>query len=115
MTICRWAEVPDEKLNERVSRQVLHTASMTMARITLLKGAIVPVHHHVSEQILTLNSGRLVCRMAGEEIVLGPGETLEIPPNLPHSVEALEDSIALDVFAPRREDWIRGDDAYLRR
>jgi hypothetical protein len=29
-------------------------------------------------------------------------------------VEALEDSLVLDVFAPRREDWLRGDDAYLR-
>jgi hypothetical protein len=30
-------------------------------------------------------------------------------------VIALEDTVALDLFAPRREDWIRGDDAYLRR
>jgi len=29
-------------------------------------------------------------------------------------VEALEDSLAVDVFSPVREDWIRGDDAYLR-
>jgi hypothetical protein len=29
-------------------------------------------------------------------------------------VEALEDSVVLDAFSPRREDWIRGDDAYLR-
>ena len=26
----------------------------------------------------------------------------------------LEDSLAVDLFAPVREDWIRGDDAYLR-
>jgi hypothetical protein len=30
-------------------------------------------------------------------------------------VEALEDTVALDIFTPAREDWIRGDDAYLRR
>jgi len=29
-------------------------------------------------------------------------------------VEALEDSLAVDLFSPPREDWIRGDDAYLR-
>jgi len=28
---------------------------------------------------------------------------------------ALEDSAAMDIFTPRREDWISGDDAYLRR
>ncbi len=40
---------------------------------------------------------------------------LRIPPDVPHSVEALEDSVAVDLFSPRREDWIRGDDAYLRK
>jgi quercetin dioxygenase-like cupin family protein len=33
---------------------------------------------------------------------------------VPHGVEALEDSVVVDVFSPAREDWIRGDDAYLR-
>jgi hypothetical protein len=32
-----------------------------------------------------------------------------------HSAEALEDTIDLDVFAPPREDWIQGTDAYLRK
>jgi quercetin dioxygenase-like cupin family protein len=37
-----------------------------------------------------------------------------IPPNVPHSVESLEDCVAVDIFSPVREDWVRGDDAYLR-
>jgi quercetin dioxygenase-like cupin family protein len=40
---------------------------------------------------------------------------LQIPPNAPHLVEALEESWATDLFSPVREDWIQGDDAYLRR
>ena len=42
------------------------------------------------------------------------GESVLIPGGVPHRVEALDDSVVLDVFAPRREDWLRGDDAYLR-
>jgi hypothetical protein len=34
---------------------------------------------------------------------------------VPHAAEALEDTVDIDFFAPRREEWIRGDDAYLRR
>jgi hypothetical protein len=30
-------------------------------------------------------------------------------------VEVIQESVAVDVFAPVREDWIRGDDAYLRK
>jgi quercetin dioxygenase-like cupin family protein len=47
--------------------------------------------------------------------VVGAGESLVIPPNVPHGVVALEDTLVTDVFTPRREDWIAGDDAYLRR
>jgi hypothetical protein len=33
---------------------------------------------------------------------------------VPHSAVALEDTVDMDFFAPRREDWIRKEDAYLR-
>ena len=110
-----WQNVPDERMNDLLSRRAIHTANLTLARIHLLKGALVPVHHHVSEQITTVESGRLACRMEGREIILAAGHIFVFPPNVPHAVEALEDSIAIDIFAPRREDWIRGDDAYLRK
>ena len=51
----------------------------------------------------------------GEDLVVGAGESLVIPPNVPHGVVALEDTVVTDVFTPRRDDWIKGDDAYLRR
>ncbi|MBV8072902.1 MAG: cupin domain-containing protein, partial [Acidobacteriaceae bacterium] len=46
---------------------------------------------------------------------LKPGDVMVIPPNVPHRFEALEESTATDLFVPQREDWIRGDDAYLRK
>ncbi len=88
---------------------------MTHARLRLSAGALVPLHNHTSEQITTVQSGKLVFRMAGAEITVKEGEMLVIPPDVPHEVTALEDSVATDYFAPPREDWIRGDDAYLRR
>ena len=42
------------------------------------------------------------------------GDTVRIPPNVPHFVDVIEDCVVFDLFSPRREDWIRGDDAYLR-
>jgi quercetin dioxygenase-like cupin family protein len=50
----------------------------------------------------------------GEVVTLRAGEILCIPPHVPHEVIALEDSVALDIFNPPRQDWIDGDDAYLR-
>ena len=110
----KWTQVPEEQLNPSVSRQVIHGETMTVARIRLRKGAVVPLHHHLSEQISMIEHGRLRFVVAGEERILGAGESLIIPPHAPHLVEALEDSLATDLFSPVREDWIRGDDAYLR-
>ncbi|MCS6953878.1 MAG: cupin domain-containing protein [Bryobacterales bacterium] len=115
MNVYRWEEIEKEQMNPRVARQVIHGERMTVARIHLAKGAIVPEHKHPNEQITLLQSGRLRFAIAGEERVVEAGETVQIPPDLPHAVEALEDSVAVDLFSPVREDWIRGDDAYLRR
>ena len=58
--------------------------------------------------------GRLRFVVDGEEQDVVAGESMFIPGGVPHAVEALEDSLVLDVFAPVRDDWLRGDDAYLR-
>ena len=42
------------------------------------------------------------------------GELLHIPPHVPHSAEALEDTLDVDIFSPPRRDWFDGSDAYLR-
>jgi hypothetical protein len=33
---------------------------------------------------------------------------------MPHRVEALQDSVSLDIFNPPRADWINKTDTYLR-
>ena len=111
----RWADVPKEQLNALVVRQMIHGATMTVARIALGKGAMVPEHSHANEQISTIESGRARSVLDGVEHILHPGETLHIPAHVKHRVEALEDSVAVDLFSPPREDWIRGEDAYLRK
>ena len=115
VTIQPWSEWPVDQLSPTVGRQMLHTELMTVARIILAKGALVPRHQHPNEQITNVLEGRLRFAIGEEEQIVEAGATVLIPANVSHEVEALEDSIALDVFSPVREDWVRGDDAYLRR
>jgi quercetin dioxygenase-like cupin family protein len=109
-----WDDQPVEQLNELIGRQMLNGEAMTLARITLASGAVVPEHSHANEQIATVVSGRLRFTLGDEAREVGAGESVLIRADVPHTVEALEDSVVLDAFAPRREDWIAGDDAYLR-
>jgi quercetin dioxygenase-like cupin family protein len=115
MDVVRWADEPVEQLNDLIGRQMLNGDGMTLARITLAAGAVVPDHHHENEQIATVVAGRLRFVVGEEEREVSAGESVLIQRNVPHRVEALVDSVVLDVFTPRREDWLRGDDAYLRR
>ncbi|MCW5965405.1 MAG: cupin domain-containing protein [Bryobacterales bacterium] len=114
MTVVRWEDVPIEVMNPRVSRRVWHGEKMTTAQVIMAEGAVVPLHHHPHEQTTTLVSGKLLFRVGGEEIILSPGDMLRIIPHVPHEVTALESSVAIDLFAPVRDDWQRGEDAYLR-
>jgi hypothetical protein len=40
-----------EWLSPDIGRQMIHTETMTLARVTLRRGALVPMHDHVNEQI----------------------------------------------------------------
>jgi quercetin dioxygenase-like cupin family protein len=115
MQAYRWSEVSKEQVNPLMTRQMIHGETMTMARMEVRKGASVPEHQHHNEQITTVEKGRMRFLFSGKELILGAGESVHIPPNVPHSVEVLEDAVVLDLFSPPREDWIRGDDAYLRK
>ena len=109
-----WNDVTREEMNDLIARQVLHGDRITLARLELRQGAFVPMHSHENEQISMITAGALRFCLDGTEIVVRTGEMLRIPGGVPHSVLAEEDTVAVDIFAPVREDWIRGDDAYLR-
>jgi quercetin dioxygenase-like cupin family protein len=115
MTLYNWDAVANEPMNPLLTRKVIHVGSMTIARIDLRKGAVVPEHSHRHEQVSMVERGALQFMIDGREQIVRAGECLAIPPHVPHRVDALEDSLAVDVFSPAREDWIQGDDAYLRR
>jgi len=113
--VTSWEKLETERLSESIRRQMMSGEHATVARIYLARGAVVPRHAHASEQFSLILSGALKFSFDDREVVLRGGEMVFIPSNTPHAAEALEDTIDLDFFAPRREDWIRRDDAYLRR
>lgn len=113
----RWEDMPREQLGTGIQRRFLWGEEAMLAQIWLAKGAIVPRHVHVAEQLSFVVEGLLQLRLGedGSEVHdVHAGEVLVIPANVPHEAVALEDTYDLDVFSPPREDWIKGQDAYLR-
>lgn len=110
-----WETVKKEVLNEKLWRKVIAGEKAMVAQIYLAKGAVVPLHHHESEQISYIIEGALKFELEGKEVVVRKGEVLYIESNVPHSAIALEDTFDLDIFSPLRIDWLTGKDDYLRR
>lgn len=111
----RWDEIPAEQINPTISRRYITADRVTVARFELKRGAVVPQHAHENEQVSYIISGALKFVFDGRDIVVRGGEVLQIAPNVPHAAEAVEDTVAIDVFSPIRQDWIDKTDSYFRR
>jgi quercetin dioxygenase-like cupin family protein len=116
--LLQWDDVPMEKVNPMMRRQIITGDLMTIARIYFKDGFLVPMHSHHNEQITQVISGLLTFRLGenGEdEIDVGPGEAIVIPANLPHEALVVGDVVEMDMWAPRRDDWLNQTDDYLRQ
>jgi quercetin dioxygenase-like cupin family protein len=111
----RFEDMAVEHLNPLLDRQFVAGEKSMLARLVLRRGCVVPMHSHENEQITYIFEGALKFIIEGKEYVVRAGEVLVIPSHVPHSAEALEDTLDLDIFCPPRADWINGTDAYLRK
>ncbi len=116
--LLQWDNVPMETVNPSMQRQIITGELMTVARIYLKDGFLVPMHSHHNEQITQVISGVLKFRLGkdGDETIdVGPGEVIVIPANLPHEALVVGDVVETDMWAPRRDDWLNQTDDYLRQ
>ena len=114
----RWDQMPKEKVTDLLDRRLITGERMMLAHVYLKKGCIVPKHQHENEQLTYVLEGALrfwIGEDGKEELVVGAGEVLHVPSNIPHKAEALEDTLDVDVFSPPRWDWLNGTDTYLRQ
>ena len=93
-----------------VSRRTLAVGDrLTLVRIELAEGAVVPEHSHLHEQSGTLISGRMLLRIGAEEREISDGASYLIPGDMPHYVRALAPCVLVEVFSPPREDFKAAD------
>lgn len=116
-----WEDLEIEEMTPLIGRRLIYTEKQMLAHVYLSKGAIVPAHDHLNEQLTYVISGALRFWIGehadnpGETYVdVRAGEVLVIPSHVRHRAEALEDTLDVDIFNPPRQDWIEKTDAYLR-
>ena len=115
----RWDDLPRDAPMPQLTRARLLGEHAMLSEIRLDAGCTVPRHEHENEQFACVQSGAMRFVIGGDgpkegsTLTVRAGEVLYLPANVPHSAEALEDSVVLDVFSPpsERTGVDRGDDA----
>jgi quercetin dioxygenase-like cupin family protein len=102
----RWKDIEPDHPIPLLHRQSMKGDRILFAKVHLEAGCKVALHNHESEQIAYVLSGRVRWGLGApgtderREFEMIGGEVLHLPSNLPHEVEALEDTHILDLLSP---------------
>ena len=83
-----------------------HSDKMMQCEFFFEKGANVPTHKHHQDLIAYLVSGLLQLSVNGKSYRAEPGDSWYVPRMVKHSTKALEDSLVIEVFSPKREEYL---------
>jgi quercetin dioxygenase-like cupin family protein len=90
-----------------VTRQVLgHDPELMMVRVTFQQGAVGHVHSHPHRQVTFVERGQFDFEIDGVTTRLLSGDSVFVPPDVPHGTVAVEAGSLIDVFAPARIDFL---------
>jgi quercetin dioxygenase-like cupin family protein len=104
-----WSELPTDRPMDLLERKRIIGEKAMLSQVMLKRGCKVPTHAHENEQFACVLSGKLKFGIGAEgsrerrDVVVGAGEVMVLPANVPHSAEAVEDTVVLDVFSPPSE------------
>ena len=109
------AELPWERINEKIQRRVLAGSNGMIVWWKLKAGAHATAHQHPHEQIVWMLRGRMDFRMGNERRSMIEGDVAVIAGNVEHEGFFPEDTEVIDFFAPPREDFLSGGaPSYMR-
>jgi quercetin dioxygenase-like cupin family protein len=87
-------------------KTLCYGAKTLMTEFLLERESTLPMHAHPHEQIGYLVQGHIRLRIGTQEHDVRPGDSWCVPGGTEHGAQILEDSVAVEVFSPVREDYL---------
>ena len=101
------AELAWEEVGPGVRRQIMgHTPEMMAVRVNFEKGAVGTLHSHPHVQTCLVEDGMFEVTLGGETRTLQKGDAYIVESGVPHGATALTAGTLIDVFTPRRDDFL---------
>ena len=105
--ICKASQRGYELALPGIERKTLaHGDRTLMTEFRMRKGSTLPQHAHSQEQTGYLVSGCLRLTIGRRSVEARPGDSWSIPGGMQHAAAILEDSVAIEVFSPVRNDYL---------
>lgn len=90
-----------------VTRKVLaYSDALMMCEVTFEKGSVGNMHSHKHLQITYIAEGCFEFLVDGETKTVAKGDSVYIPSDALHGVTCKEAGILIDVFNPKRDEFI---------
>ncbi len=98
MAIHRWDEQQDGPVSEAALRNRLESRGFVVSRYTYPPGTEFPDHTHDVDKVDAVLSGAFRIVLEGEEVILGPGDAVDVPRRAVHraAVVGSEPVVSLD-------------------
>ncbi len=87
-------------------KTLCYGSATLMTEFRLAAGCALPAHSHPHEQTGYLVSGHLALTIGERTHDVMPGDSWCIPGDVRHGARVFEDSVAVEVFSPVREDYL---------
>lgn len=87
-------------------KTLVHGKKTLMSEFVLAKGSVLPTHKHPYEQTGYLMKGRLRLTIGTKTFDVGEHDSWCVEPDVEHTACVLEDSVAVEVFSPARQDYL---------
>jgi quercetin dioxygenase-like cupin family protein len=108
--VINWATLPEHRPVEGITGSVQLGTELSTALFRLEPRAVVPRHHHVSEEFGQVLSGSLELEVDSHHSALVTGDSFLIPGNVPHAaVAGPEGCLLLECYAPPRNPFAPQD------
>jgi len=80
-----------------------------MTEFIMDAGSLLPLHSHPYEQTGYLVKGRIRISIGGVDHDVHSGDSWCIGMNVEHGATIIKDSVAVEVFSPRRDEYVPKD------
>jgi len=86
-----------ESLERDITMRSVAATTVSLVRLEIREGIKSPYHNHAGEEVYLLVEGQVRATVGDDTFTISPGDVVVIPPFVPHQLEALVESVIMEV------------------